>query len=655
MPLSPQPATSPPPLVHAEMPRGSAAVVRVRELQMTFPNGTRALRGVSLNVYPGELLVVIGRSGAGKSTLLRCMNRLQTPTSGQIVLLDRDVTHASGSELREVRARVGMVFQQFNLVRRLSVLENVVCGRLRFGATPAGLMRSLVRGSTKHDRRIAMECLATVGIERLAHQRADTLSGGQQQRVAIARTLAQDPLLILADEPIASLDPVSADAVMESLRRIQQDRGIPVVVNLHQVDIARAFATRIVGMAAGEVVFDGAPESLSEEGVARIYAGAPQAGGVPASGIRASSPLASEVGADALHGTGPEARRIAPAVGSIAARSTPAGGLSREPLAPPRSGLGAFAWATMLVIAGVLGFSLARWGGGLLGETTTGAAVPADSSGAAGLAGSSSGQTTPWPKRLVLGFVPTEGGADLADRFAPFVEHLRRSLDIEVQTFTVTDYASMITAMSQGHVDAAYFGPKSYVEAALRANAEAIAVELNGAGEPGYHSVIIARRDSSATTIENVRGKTFAVVDPNSTSGYLVPQILFRRDLGTTAEEFFREVKNAGSHQGSILAVKHGEVDAGATSDLDLRKIAQSGQVSEDEFTVLWRSDMIPGSPIAARRSLPPAFRMALLGAILSASEDPKVVERMGNGGFAPATDSDYDVIRYLQRLKEQS
>ncbi len=254
-------------------------IVRVTELGKAYSPGQYAIRGVNLAVAPGELAAIIGRSGAGKSTLLRCLNLLIRPTEGRIELRGVDITGASGARLREVRGRVGMIFQGFNLVRRLSVLQNVAVGRLRFRRGPFAGVLAACRWLPRHDLEHAYECLERVGIGHLAYRRADALSGGQQQRVAIARVLAQEPEVILADEPIASLDPLSARGVMETLRTIQRTRGIPVLVNLHQVEVAREFSTRIIGMAGGGIAFDVPSEDLSDHAAERLYrqpTGAPQ-------------------------------------------------------------------------------------------------------------------------------------------------------------------------------------------------------------------------------------------------------------------------------------------------------------------------------------------------------------------------------------------
>ena len=264
-------------------PPSPTPLLRVTDLGKSYSSGHFAIRHVSLSFGRRDFVAVIGRSGAGKSTLLRCLNLLVRPTEGTIMLGESDVTRAGGRQLSEVRGRVGMVFQGFNLVRRLSVLDNVLCGRLRFRSPLGGLATSLLRHFPSSERDIAFECLRKVQIEHLALRRADTLSGGQQQRVAIARVLAQEPDVILADEPIASLDPQSAASVMELLRGIHDSRGIPVIVNLHQVDIARTFATRIVAMAAGGVRLDGAPSEISDQDIDAMYKQGPAQQGAPSS------------------------------------------------------------------------------------------------------------------------------------------------------------------------------------------------------------------------------------------------------------------------------------------------------------------------------------------------------------------------------------
>jgi phosphonate transport system ATP-binding protein len=247
------------------------ASINMRSLTKVYPNGTRALDDVTLSIGKSEFVVIIGLSGAGKSTMLRCINRLVRPTSGSLELFGEDIINLSGRSLRQVRRRVGMIFQQFNLVNRLTVLDNVLVGRLRFNAAPLGHCCSLLRLMPKHEKEAAFQCLKQVGIADLAFQRADTLSGGQQQRVAIARALAQDPEIFLADEPIASLDPRSSEIVMDTLAKIHEERNIPVIVNLHHIDFAKRYGKRMLGMAKGRLVLNGCSSDLTQEALIEVY------------------------------------------------------------------------------------------------------------------------------------------------------------------------------------------------------------------------------------------------------------------------------------------------------------------------------------------------------------------------------------------------
>jgi phosphonate transport system ATP-binding protein len=242
-------------------------VIEVQGLRVVLPSGTAAVDGVDLAVRPGEFVVILGRSGAGKTTFLRALNRLVTPTAGTVRVAGRAVTGASGAALRDVRRQIGMIFQQFNLVRRVSVMDNVLAGRL--GYVPA--LPSLFGRFPAADRAIARDCLARVGLAHLAGRRADTLSGGEQQRVAIARALAQAPAVILADEPTASLDPQLAGSIMDILRRINREQGITLVVSQHQLQTALDYATRLVGFRRGRVRFDGPPSAVTPAVVDAIY------------------------------------------------------------------------------------------------------------------------------------------------------------------------------------------------------------------------------------------------------------------------------------------------------------------------------------------------------------------------------------------------
>jgi len=245
----------------------SDPILRIERLTKTYPDGTRALSDVSFEIARGEFLVIIGLSGSGKSTLLRCINRLIEPSSGRIEFQGRDITTASREELRVIRRQIGMVFQQFNLVKRMSVLTNVLTGRL--GYTPPVWALADYFSAPLVDRALAN--LNRVGIPEKAYTRADALSGGQQQRVGIARALMQEPQLILADEPVASLDPAMSHSVLRYIEELNRNDGITVLCSLHFLSLARRYGTRILALKGGEIVFDGLPAEIDEARFKSIY------------------------------------------------------------------------------------------------------------------------------------------------------------------------------------------------------------------------------------------------------------------------------------------------------------------------------------------------------------------------------------------------
>jgi phosphonate transport system ATP-binding protein len=242
-------------------------LLRIEHLTKIYDDGTLALEDVTFDVEDGEFLVVLGLSGAGKSTLLRCINRLIEPTEGRIIWHDTDVTAADGAELRRIRRKIGMIFQAFNLVERSSVLTNVLSGRLGYSPT----LTSMLGRFPLEDMDMAMRNLDRVGIAPLAQKRADELSGGQRQRVGIARALMQEPELMLADEPVASLDPVLAHSILRYLEQLNQEDGITVICSLHYMDLVRRYATRVVGLKDGRVVFQGLADEITDERFKEIY------------------------------------------------------------------------------------------------------------------------------------------------------------------------------------------------------------------------------------------------------------------------------------------------------------------------------------------------------------------------------------------------
>ncbi len=259
-----------------------------------------------------------------------------------------------------------------------------------------------------------------------------------------------------------------------------------------------------------------------------------------------------------------------------------------------------------------------------------------------------------WPDTVKMGVIPTEGASETAERFKPLVDHLEKTLGVKVEIFTASDYAGIITAMANKHIDFAYFGPKSYTEAAEKADAQALALETGLNGDLGYYGVIIARKDSGLKTMEDAKGKTFSFTDPNSTSGFLVPNVLFARDIKVKPEDYFKEVKFSGSHGASILAVKNGSIEVAATNNVDLNRMQEKGAASWDDFVVLWKSELIPGSPMTARADLPESLKAAYAGALFMFNSDKKGLEKLQIGGYHPADDATYDIIRYLKRLKKE-
>ncbi len=243
------------------------AILKVRDLCKSYGKEVQALKGVSFSVKEGDFLSIIGPSGSGKSTLLRCINRMIEPSSGHIEFDGKDVTALGRRELRDTRTRIGMIFQHYNLVNRLTVMENVLHGRLGHKSTVYGMLGIY----SEKEKVMAHKILKKLGLEDQALKRCDALSGGQKQRVGIARALVQEPRIILCDEPIASLDPSSSKIIMDHLKRISKDMGITVIMNLHQVDVAVKYADKIIGINSGNLVFEDKPEELKKKDIYRIY------------------------------------------------------------------------------------------------------------------------------------------------------------------------------------------------------------------------------------------------------------------------------------------------------------------------------------------------------------------------------------------------
>lgn len=242
-------------------------MIEFKNVGLVYPNGTEGLKNVNVKINDGEFVVIVGLSGAGKSTFIRSINRLVTPTSGELLVDGENILEHKGKSLRNLRTKIGMIFQNYNLVRRSNVLKNVLAGRLGH----VGTLRSILNLYPKEDVALAYENLQRVNIADKLYNRADELSGGQQQRVSIARVLTQQPKYILADEPVASLDPPTSHQVMTYLRKINKSDKITTIVNLHFIDMAMEYADRIIGMRAGEVVFDGPVSEVTDETFEQIY------------------------------------------------------------------------------------------------------------------------------------------------------------------------------------------------------------------------------------------------------------------------------------------------------------------------------------------------------------------------------------------------
>jgi phosphonate transport system ATP-binding protein len=242
-------------------------MIQFENVTKTYSNGVKGLKNINLTIEDGEFVSVIGLSGAGKSTLLRSINRLNEITEGNIIIDGASITKAGKRDLRKIRRNIGMIFQHFNLVKKSSVQKNVISGRLGYYST----FKSIFGFFSKDDYALVTDALDRVGLGDKLHSRSDELSGGQQQRVSIARTLVQQASIILADEPVASLDPITTQKIMKDLKKINQELNHTVVINLHSVDLAREFSSRIIGLRDGEVVFDGSATEATDEVLTSIY------------------------------------------------------------------------------------------------------------------------------------------------------------------------------------------------------------------------------------------------------------------------------------------------------------------------------------------------------------------------------------------------
>lgn len=257
-----------------------------------------------------------------------------------------------------------------------------------------------------------------------------------------------------------------------------------------------------------------------------------------------------------------------------------------------------------------------------------------------------------WPPVIRIGFVPSEGGVDIVERFAPLVEHLARELDHPIEARSATEYVGVITAMQNKQLEFAYFGPKAYIEARTMAGAEAVVRELDANGNPGYRGILIVHKDSEFESLDDLRGTRFGFVVQNSTSGYLVPAVGIMEHTGVKPDAFFGQIVWTGTHGNAMQAVARRELDAAATNDLDLRAMHDAGSINREDFRIVWTSELIPGSPIAARSDVPESLKTAFRDAVLAMNARPDDLDAMSRGGFVIATDADYETVRLLQSIE---
>ena len=464
-----------------------------------------AVADVTLAIPGGQMVGVIGRSGAGKSTLLRMVNRLLDPSEGHVRFEGRDITGLHGSALHAWRASAAMIFQQFNLVPRLDVLTNVLAGRLNHIPTA----RALFMLFTARERALAIRALDRLDIADLALNRADALSGGQQQRVAIARALMQEPRLLLADEPIASLDPMNAKLVMDALRDINRRDGITVLCNLHTLDTARAYCDRIVGMAQGRIVFDGAPETLDEAAVRSIYGAA-----------------------EHEHMAGREDHLDEPC------RSR----RRRRLRAPDQSNRGDNSMLRRFAVAAIA--AMLRFGlGGARARP-----IPTRSRSSASAAGRRE-----------------HAGPAGALRQVPAAAE--QQLGIPVKLFPAADYAGVMQGIAAGQLEMAGFGASGFAGAWLDCKCvEPIVVPQENDGSTYYYSVMVVRADSGIKTLEDMKGHSLAWADPNSTSGYLIPSATLKaKGIKLDDGAYFSKTGFSGGHEQGVVAVLNKQYDGAVT------------------------------------------------------------------------------------------
>ena len=513
-----------------------------------------------------------------------------------------------------------MIFQQFNLVPRLDVVSNVLHGTLNRRSTLATMFNLY----PEDDIIRAIDILDRLGIAEHAPKRAEALSGGQQQRVAIARALMQDPTIILADEPIASLDPMNAQLVMQALRDIHEQDGRMVIANLHTLDTARRYCDRVIGMRQGRIVFDGTPAQLTT-GVARdIY-------GADASFSEATT---STPDRNAVRPSRNGGGAITPIIFSSPA-SDPRGPICKKERRPMNKLLAA-AFATTALATGAVAQTEAI-------------------------------------SEFRIGILGGENAQDRMNSNECMRAMTEDALGVPTKLFAPADYNGVIQGLLGGTLDMAWLGASAYAAVYLQ-DAEAVEpvlVKINVDGSYGYHSIGFARADSGITKLEDVKGKVFGFGDPNSTSGYLIPSIEIPQmgeEITMDSGAYFGEVKFTGGHEQTIVAVNNGDIDAGVTwadgqgnwedgyNSGALRKAVDAGLVDMNDLVEIWRSKPIPEGPVVLRTSLPQDVKDKMTALVDNLYEnDPDCAYGVAAGdslGFDPITHDAYVSIIEARKAK---
>jgi phosphonate transport system ATP-binding protein len=573
----------------------TAPVLEAKRLFRTY-GARKALDDVSLTVMPGEMVALIGPSGSGKSTLMRNATGLITadPGTGEVNVLGIGVQKNGAllPSVREARSRVGFVFQQFNLVGRLSLFQNVMVGAL--GRLP--FWQGFFGRWPKADKERGMQALARVGVAEYAAQRANTLSGGQQQRGAIARALVQGAEAIFLDEPVASLDPVSARKVMELLQDLNEQDGVTVVVVLHQIDYAIKFCKRVVALKAGKIVYDGPPAQMQRDQLIEIYGAEYDEESGGAAPLEEKAAVAPAATGDS---TGFKIARIA---ASFALLAMAAAGL---------------------------------YFGGQAGAARQNADV-------------------------IFSILPTENSASGLARWDPLIADMRRQTGLSIVVRSVPNYNASVTAIQNGQTQVAWFSNKSGMEAVSTGAAEVFLRSSDPSGVDGYNSVLIVPKDSPVTLERVMacdRSLSFGMGDANSTSGTLAPMAFLFAPNNIDPENCFKGVR-ASSHEGNVQAVANRLLDVATNNSTSLQVLGAQDPGLIAKVKVIWTSPTLPEDPIIWRKDLDPQVKQRIRqfflnygrqGDAAQQQRERAILASLSFGMFQPATNDHLLPVRVIE------